>query len=70
MGFELGRERRRALSVPEGDEETASGGEGARRLGQKGSAGGGPALVLDVGDPLGEPDDRLTAGIATEQQCQ
>lgn len=68
--LDLDQERRRALGEPEGDQETAVGREGAGRLRQCGAANGVAGAATEVGDQLGETDDRLAAGVVAEQQRQ
>jgi hypothetical protein len=68
IGAELRGERRRALGEAEGDQETATGGEGAACLRQAGSSGGGCLGPAVSGDPLGEADDRIAARVAPKEQ--
>ena len=60
--------RRRALGQAEGDQEAATGGEGAGPERRATGLGAGEPATGGGGDPLGEADDRLAAGVAAEQQ--
>jgi hypothetical protein len=65
-----GAERRRALSEAEGDQETAGGGERARRLGLDFAPDRSSTRLGALCHPLGEADDRLAAWVVPEQQRQ